>query len=174
MQKIRGIWSNLSSRINEMSVKKFIFLVCILSGFEYLAALVTWHTVSEIESWLHIVAIFLNIIFVLIFFRRKFIATFCVISLSGFLIGPQIYWGVKYLLIDAEIKSIISYMNTYKKDHGLYPQNLKTYVWEYPFVQKHIQDFKVDGLEYQITYCIATQSTSHWYSSQTGWGHYPD
>ena len=174
MQKIRGIWSNLSSRINEMSVKKFIFLVCILSGFEYLAALVTWHTVGEISAGFPIIAILVNFYCIYLFFRWKPFSILCLFSLACFFVVPQIYWGVKYLLIDAEIKSIISYMNTYKKDHGLYPQNLKTYVWEYPFVQKHIQDFKVDGLEYQITYCIATQSTSHWYSSQTGWGYYPD
>ena len=56
------------------------------------------------------------------------------------------------------------------------PPSLEDYEFRDPQMSQLIQNYRVeqDGEEFALLFRVATDNTSHYYLSQTGWGYYPD
>jgi hypothetical protein len=70
----------------------------------------------------------------------------------------------------------VTYAYERRTDAGEYPRDLSDYEFHDPEMEMYIQAYLVqeDGTEFALFYRVGTESTSHHYSSEIGWGYYPD
>ena len=96
--------------------------------------------------------------------------------LAAAIVPYHAYLGLRLLRVRAEAQRIADYAYTVRQQTGQFPASLAEYYYTdhraKPFIQDY-QLFERTG-EFTVTFCVGTVNTSHWYSSRTGWGYYPD
>lgn len=102
-------------------------------------------------------------------------AVTCVV-LAAAIIPYQLMLAKRLIDVQAEATRIVAFAYRAKADTGGFPADLSGYSFANPEVARFVQEYdryrNTDG--FQLLYRVGTESTSHWYSSKTGWGYYPD
>ena len=154
----------------------FVIMISPLILIEVACGLLAYFTMGEIMSSLYLVPISLNLLFVLLFFRRRQVAVTGVIVLALLLIPVQVVLGVEVARVQAEAARIVTYVYGYRDQTGHYPANLSEYVFHDPEVRMHFGGYQRDSAPpgFVLYYWAGSSTNSYWYSSHTGWGYYPD
>jgi hypothetical protein len=112
---------------------------------------------------------------VLIGFRCRRTAIWCVSLLGGSLLLWQAYQTRKWAVIHEDIVAIVQFAEGSKSKSGHYPADLDGYVFKSPRVRKHIYGVESDETNgFRIIYFMNNPGITYWYSSKTGYGYYPD
>ena len=161
---------------NRVEISLFILLVGILIPLEVFCARLAFETIGEVTSMLYFMALGLNLIFVLLAFRSRALATLGIILLALAIIPYQLFLGDRLVRIQAEASRIVTYVYEEKLATGDYPSTLANYKFHDPNVDAFIQSYRVDADSdgFSLFYRVGTETTSHSYISQVGWGYYPD
>lgn len=164
----------MSSKINHLT---FILLLSVLLPMEILCAFLAYETLGEIVSHLYLMAIVLwHVPLLVVALRRPAIATIGAIVLALLIIPYQMVLGHRLMQVQAETTQIVTYLYEQKAQTGTYPTDLSDYAFENAATEAYIQQYQPDetGETFTVFYWVGTETTSHWYSSETGWGYYPD
>jgi hypothetical protein len=148
-----------------------------LVALEAVSAWLSWHTLGDIPSALYWLALALNVpVACLAWFHRP-AAALVSVALALAIVPYQFALGHRWLRVQAEAANVVAYAYEQKLATGQYPADLSGYTFRDPSARPFIQGYsagpRVPG-GFQVTYCVGTPSTSHWYSPATGWGYYPD
>ena len=112
---------------------------------------------------------------VLLGFRHRRTAAWCVLLLGGSLLLWQTYQTRKWAVIHEDIVAIVRFAEEKKSTTGHYPVDLEGYVFKNPKVKNHIYGLASDEPHgFRITYFMNDPGITYWYSSKTGFGYYPD
>ena len=156
----------------------FVLLMGILVPLEVLCAYLAYETIGEIVSSLYFIGLAINLVFIVMAIRYRAVAALGAVVLGLAIIPYQLVLGHRLLRAQAEAASIVAYVYEYKLDAGEYPSDLSDYVFEDPAIEGYIQQYWVDDSPdwggFVLSYRVGTESTSHTYSPQHGWGYYPD
>jgi len=174
MQATRSMIPSMKTKTHFFS---FLLLTGILVPLELFCASLAYETIGEITSRLYFLGIIpLNLLFIALFFRFQKTAMLGVVALALIIIPYQLLLGTRLLRIQAETVRIVAYVYEEKEKTGAYPVDLSAYTFQDAHIQPFIQGYRLDPLkEHFIVYFrVGTDTTSHWYSSETGWGYYPD
>lgn len=156
----------------------FVLLMGILVPLEVLCAYLAYETIGEIVSALYFIVLAINLVFIVVAIRYRAAAALGAVVLGLAIIPYQLVLGYRLLRVQAEAASIVAYVYEYKLDTGEYPSDLTDYVFEDPATREYVQDYWADDSPdwggFRLSYRIGTESTSHTYSPQNGWGYYPD
>ena len=154
----------------------YILLLGLLVPIEIFCAFLAFETIGEIVSILYFFVIGLNLLFIVLAFRCRTLAALGVVLLAIAIIPYQLYLGHRLLRVQAEASRIVSYVYEQKLDTGEYPPTLSNYKFHDPEMKQFIRSYSVepDSSEFLLFYRVGTESTSHSYISEIGWGYYPD
>ena len=98
--------------------------------------------------------------------------------LTLLLVPPQVILVKRWINLRAEVRSISAWATQHQATFGQYPQSLTRYNWSRPAHRQRITwSTRVDvtgSTQFTIGHWIQQPGISHWYSSDTGWGYYPD
>ena len=154
----------------------FIALVGIIVPLEVLCAYLAFETIGEVTSTLYFMAIGLNLLFIVLAIRFRTLAALSVILLALAIIPYQLLLGHRLVRVQAEASRLVTYAYEERTDTGEFPRDLANYEFHDQKMETYIQDYRVkeDGGEFSLFYRVGTETTSHYYSSELGWGYYPD
>jgi hypothetical protein len=154
----------------------FLLLMIILVPLELLCAALAYHTLGEITSVIYFLIVSLNIVCIALAFYSRLAAGFLAVLLGLAIIPYQLLLGHRFLQLQHEAARIVAYVYEHKVQTGEYPADLTGYEFQdatlQAYIQKYSQDEKSGG--FVLYYRVGTESTSHSYSPQHGWGYYPD
>ena len=167
---------NKLEKNNRVEIALFALLVGILVPLEVICARLAYETLGEITSLLYFIAIGLNLIFIVLAFYSRTLATLGIMLLALAIIPYQLFLGDRLVRVQGEASRIVTYVYEEKIDTGHYPLTLANYEFNDPHVAPFIQTYRVeaDGQGFSLFYRVGTENTSHSYISQVGWGYYPD
>jgi hypothetical protein len=135
-----------------------------------------YFTLGEVMSSFYFLPISLNLLFCLLFFRRRRVAIVGMIVLALLLVPVQVVLGIEVARVQTEAARIVTYVYSYRDQTGHYPANLSEYVFHDPEVRSHVGAYQRDSAPpgVELYYWAGSATNSYWYSSHTGWGYYPD
>ena len=147
----------------------------LLVPLELFCARLAFETLGEVTSLLYFIALSLNLILVLLAFRNRLLAAVGLILLALAIIPYQLYLGDRLYRVQAEASRIVTYVYEQKIHTGNYPPNLANYRFNDSKMEPFIQSYHGDEEHgFSLFYRVGTESTSHSYISEIGWGYYPD
>ncbi len=155
----------------------FALLMGVLIPLELLCALLAYETLGEITSYIYFMGIVgLNSLFIILAFRYRAAAALSAVLLALLIIPYQVILGQRLLRVQAEATHIVAFVFEQKVQSGAFPSDLSSYAFHDAEMKAYIKSYQLDEVREQFTvfYRVGTESTSHWYSSQNGWGYYPD
>lgn len=136
-----------------------------------------FETLGEITSTLYFFIIAINIIpvLLLIFNKQKHLAI-GIVLLIGFIIVPyQFYLGNKLISLKEEAANITAYLYEQKIDNSIYPKDISGYTFAFQELKENFNYNQGSSNQFTLYYYVGTESTSHFYNSDTKkWGYYPD
>jgi hypothetical protein len=106
--------------------------------------------------------------------RRKNLARFIFAFTAICVIGYHLSGYLKSQQIQNDVTILVDSINDSKRKNGHLPIELAQYSWMSNSLNGHIQNYEVNGNNFTLFYYLMTPSISHWYSSETGWGHDDD
>jgi hypothetical protein len=155
----------------------FALLLGVLIPLELLCALLAYETLGQVTSSIYFIGIVgLNSLFIILALRYRAAAALSVVLLALLIIPYQVVLGQRLLRVQAEATQIVAFVFEQKVQSGAFPSDLSNYTFHDADMKAYIQSYQLDEVRAQFTvfYRVGTESTSHWYSSKTGWGYYPD
>jgi hypothetical protein len=154
----------------------FVLLVGLLVPLELFCAYLAFETIGEIVRSMYLLAVGLNLLFIVLAFRHRTLAMLGVVLLALAIIPYQLYLGDRLLRVQAEASRIVTYVYAERIDTGAYPSSLADYKFLDREMERFIQRYRVedDASAFSLFFRVGTENTSHYYLSQTGWGYYPD
>lgn len=112
---------------------------------------------------------------VVIGFRSRKLALWCVTLLGGSLLIWQAYQSRKWAMIHEDIIAIVQFAEEAKAKTGDYSTNLSGYTFKHAQTRSHLYKLSADETNgFQITYFMNDPGITYWYSSRSGFGYYPD
>jgi hypothetical protein len=133
------------------------------------------YTEGEVMQALFTFLICLVAACILIGFRRRKMAAWCITLLGGSLLVWQTYQTRKWAVIHEDIVAIVRFAEDSKNKTGHYPASLEGYTFKNSRVRSHIYQFGTDEKGgFRIVYFMNDRGITYWYSSETGFGYYPD
>jgi hypothetical protein len=153
-----------------------ILLLAALVPLEIVCARFAYETLGEVTSSLYLLAVGLNLVFILLAQRSRALAAVGIVLLALAIIPYQLLLGDRLLRLQDEAGRIVAYAYEEKIATGEYPPTLEAYTFHDPDVMPFIQryDVEADGTGFTLAYRVGTENTSHTYISQTGWSYYAD
>lgn len=151
-----------------------LFLLIVLEIF---CAKLAFETLGEIDSGLLLFLVALNIIplTLLILKKHKEVAMGLLLLIALIIIPAQLCLGFKLLYLKEEAANITAFVYEQKFATGNYPNDLSSYTFSFPKLQKHFSYRKESDQAFKILYFVGTKSTSHfYYSEHKKWSYYPD
>jgi len=107
-------------------------------------------------------------------FRPK-LTVLCLLVLGGAVLGWQLPQIRKLIALQEEAQSIVHFVLDQKHKTGSYPLTLDKYSFKNAWVKEHIDlSSDNDTGKFQLNYFMQDHSVSYWFSSETGFGYYPD
>jgi hypothetical protein len=107
-------------------------------------------------------------------FRPKLTVLFLLI-LGGGVLGWQLPNIQKLVTLQEEAQSIVHFVLAHKRKTGSYPLTLDHYSFKNGWVTQHVDlSSDNDTGKFQLNYFMQDRSVSYWFSSDTGFGYYPD
>jgi hypothetical protein len=151
--------------------------ILILFAAELLCAWAAYETIGETVCSLYCLAIVVgNAVILLISFTSRSVATVIAVILAAGIIPYQLVLVQRLVRVRAEAARIAAYAFDGKARTGQYPLDLSGYTFKDEYSRKYIQEYwaSEEKDDFQVTFCVGTESTSHWYSPKDGWCYYPD
>jgi hypothetical protein len=133
------------------------------------------YTEGEVTQGLFIMATWLTSAFLLIGFVRRQLAVWCILVVGGFLLLWQASRVRTWAIVQEEVIGIVRHVESIKARTGEYPVNLDGYTFRNQSVRAHI--YRLEREEaggFRLIYFMSNPGISYWYSSETGFGYYPD
>jgi hypothetical protein len=151
-------------------------IFAVVVPLEIACAFLAFETLGEITSGLYFVAVGLNLGFLLVAFRSRLAASVAALALGLVIIPYQLWLGYRLVRVQAEATRIVAFAFEQKAKSGSFPSDLSGYAFRDAATAPYFQGYGLSKREdaFTVRYYIGTPSTSHWYSSKTGWGYYPD
>jgi uncharacterized protein (DUF58 family) len=151
-------------------------LLVLLIPLEAICARLAFQTIGEIVSTLYFLAIGLNLLFLVLAIRYRTVAALGVILLALAIIPYQLYLGNRLVRVQAEVSRIVTFAYEERVHTSRFPVSLARYEYEDPEMERYIKRYQVvdDGDGFSLFYRVGTENTSHFYTSRSGWGYYPD
>ena len=166
----------MKTDILKNKVLLLVLIMGVLVPLEGICAYLAYETIGEVISSLYFWAIGLNLLFIALAFRHRNLAAIGAVLLALAIIPYQLLLGHRLIQVQAEASRIVTYVYEEKLETGRYPTTLVSYEFHNRAVEQFIQSYHVDesGGEFWLFYRVGTENTSHSYSSDLGWGYYPD
>ncbi|MBN1818811.1 MAG: hypothetical protein JW828_15725 [Sedimentisphaerales bacterium] len=142
-------------------------------GLEWFCARLAYHTISEVTSGLYFLAVWLNLIFLVVAIRSPALASILTFLLAGLIIPYQLILGDRLLRLQTEAGRIVSYAYEVRLKEQQFPPDLSGYAYEDKALEKFFSYGKSEDT-FRLTWYVGTKGTSHWYSPEEGWRYYPD
>jgi hypothetical protein len=155
----------------------FALIAGILVPLEVVCALLAYETLGEITSMIYFIGIIgINTLLFLLALRYRTVAALGMVGLALLIIPYQIMLGDRLMRVQAETTRIVAFVYEQKLKNETFPSELSGYIFTDTAMKTYIQSYEIDEVSQQFTvfYRVGTESTSHWYSSEGGWGYYPD
>lgn len=112
---------------------------------------------------------------ILIGFRNRGAALWCVTLVGGSLLLWQAYQSRKWAIVHEEILGIVRFVEEINSKTGRYPGSLDGYTFKNPGIKRHVYKVQFDETNgFRLTYFLNDPGISYWYSSKSGFGYYPD
>jgi hypothetical protein len=152
-----------------------LLALAILVPLEILAGHLAYETLGELDSAFLLMAVFLNLPIALLALWRPLPGAVAGLVLGLLLIPEQVILGRRLVEVQREATAIVTYAYEVRAATGRFPEMLDGYAPIDERNLRQIQDYRVlEGGDFVVRYFVGTRYTSHWYSSATGWGYYPD
>jgi len=152
-----------------------LLVLAILAPLEILAGRLALETLGELDSAFLLLAVGLNLPIALLALWRPLPGALAAIVLGLLLIPEQIFLGRRLVEVQREATAIVTYAYEVRAATGRFPETLDGYTPIDESNLRQIQGYRVlEGGDFIVLYFVGTRYTSHWYSSATGWGYYPD
>jgi hypothetical protein len=154
----------------------FILLMAVIVPLEVVCAFLAYETLCEIASALYFLALGVNLLFVLLALRSRSLAALGAVVLALLIIPYQVLLGQRLLRVQAEAARIVAFVYEHRLNSGEYPPDLDGYVFNDPEMKKYVQAYSLDQSRggFVLCYRVGTETASHWYDADNGWGYYPD
>lgn len=155
----------------------FAILMASLIPLELFCGILAYETLGAVTSQVYLAGTLLfNLAFIILAFRYRSVAILAVIVFALLIIPYQLVLGQRLLRVQAEATRIVAYAYEQKIQTGAFPANLSGYTATDAEMMNYIQNFQLDetGEQFTVHFRVGTENTSHWYSSEDGWGYYPD
>jgi hypothetical protein len=154
----------------------FVLLVGFLIPLEIFCADLAFETIGEVASTLYFIAVGINLLFLVLAFRNRMLASLGVFLLAIVIIPYQLYLSDRLVRVQTEASHIVAYVYQERIDTGEFPSNLADYEFHDREMEQFIKTYRVenDGSQFSLFYRVGTENTSHYYLSESGWGYYPD
>ena len=152
-------------------------LFACLIPLELLCALLAYETIGEMTRSLYLLGIVaFNLLFSLLALRHRAAAALGAVALALLVIPYQVVLGDRLLRAQAEAARIVAFAYEQKIQQGTFPADLSGYTFGDAALKPYFHEYQLDKTrgQFAVSYWIGTESTSHSYSSETGWGYYPD
>jgi hypothetical protein len=159
---------------NERLICALLFLCFV--PLEILSSFIAFETIGELVSMLYFFAVAINLPLAVLAWKKPLMGAIAGCVLATAIIPYQVVLASRLVDVQAEATRIVAFAYRSKADTGIFPSDLSSYSFANPRVARFFQEYNhfrnPDG--FQLVYRIGTESTSHWYSTKTGWGYYPD
>ena len=154
----------------------FMLLMIVLILVEIACARLAYETLGEIMSSIYAVAVALNLVPLLLFFRHRAAAVLIALALALIIIPYQLILVDRWQRAQAEADRILVYANEQRSLAGRYPNDLIGYSFQDREMQTYLNEYLLDDTRggFVLSYWVGTPTTSHTYSPATGWTYYPD
>lgn len=138
------------------------------------AAGIAYETLGEVRSCFLYCCLFLYVPCLVIYFcgGRAGGATAAVV-LALIFVPLQLALLWRHVSIRGEVARIVVHVETIKRETGHYPRDLRGYAWTNASSKDYLK-YDCSNGDLMIYYWSGNENASHWYSSNTGWGYYPD
>lgn len=147
----------------------------VILGSLYFLSYNVLYTEGEVMQGLFTLLVGVVAACLLLGFRCRRTAMWCVTLLGGSLLLWQTYQTRKWAVIHEEIVEIVRFAEDSKSKTGHYPTGLEGYTFKNPRVKTHIDGVRSDETNgFRISYFMNDPGITYWYSSKTGFGYYPD
>src|SRR5512139_2483971 len=123
----------------------FVLFLSLLILVEMACGLLAYFTLGEVMSSFHFLPIGLNLLFALLFFRRRRVAIAGVVVLALLIIPVQVVLGIEVARVQAEATHIVTYVYGYRDQTGQYPANLDEYIFHDPALRQHFGSYQRDS-----------------------------
>jgi hypothetical protein len=162
--------------MKKIEVLLFVLLMAVIVPLEVVCAFLAYETIGEVISALYFLALGINLLFILLALRSRSLAALGVVILALVIIPYQVVLGQRLLRVQAEAARIVTFVYEHKVNSGEYPPDLADYTFNDPEMKKYVQTYNLDESRggFVLCYRVGTESTSHWYDPDNGWGYYPD
>ena len=159
----------------DISWSLLLSIATVVVGSLYLLSYNVFYTQSELTQGLFALLVCLTGGSILLGFHRRELAIWCVTLIGGSLLLWQTYQTRKWAVIHEDVVGIVRFIEEMKRETGQYPTNLDNYEFKRETVKPHIYGLmpeERDGV--RLLYFMNDASVMYWYSSNTGFGYYPD
>lgn len=148
----------------------------VLVPLEVLCAALAYETLGAVMSRVYLLAVGINLLFILLAFRSRLAAASGVIILALVLIPYQLMLVDRLLRVQAEAARIVAYVYEQRLETGDYPSDLSGYAYKDTEMAQFVQEYRRDEVNggFRLAYRVGTEWTSHTYTPNDSWGYYPD
>lgn len=157
------------SAVGTLGAMLMLVMLCVLFAVSRLA----YHTLGEVAGVLYLLVVGFAVVPCILWANQNRAVGLWVLGLMTVpIVLTQADDGLRYVALEREVRGIIAHVEEYKAANGHYPEDLSAYAFRRSEFRDHLT---YDGYdEFMIYYWVVQRGISHWYSSQTGWGYYPD
>lgn len=164
-----------AGRANDVSWLMLLSIGAVIIGSLCLLRSNVLYTDGEVMQGVFTLLVSLVAACVLVGIYRRKTAVWCVTLLGGSLLLWQSCQIQKWAVIHEEVLAIVKFAEDTKRNTGKYPMDLSGYVFRNPQVKRHIYAGGTNATNgFLLTYFMNNAGITYWYSSETGFGYYPD
>ena len=146
-----------------------------LIPLEIVSAFLAYETLGEITSGAYLLGVGLNLPLLIFSWKKPLAGAIGGVVLAAAIIPYQVLLTKRLMDVQTEAVEIVTFVYRNKASTGSFPADLKDYTFSNPDLKQFIQSYRrFNSDKFQLTYRVGTESTSHWYSSDSGWHYYPD
>jgi hypothetical protein len=153
-----------------------VLLVLVLVPIELACAYLAYETIGEITSMLYFLAVGLNLIFLIVAIWYPRAGALGALLLALAIVPYQLVLGDRLVRVQEEAARIVAYAYEQRLASGEFPSDLEAYEYDDPKMAPYIQRYMLDDSAggFYLAFRVGTESTSHTYTPNLGWGYYPD
>jgi hypothetical protein len=133
-------------------------------------AVSAYYTLSEVISFGYWLVMIVHVVPATLCARRYYHAG---IVTAMTLFPEQVVLSRRLSRLRQEVLSIVAFANERKSSTGHFPSDLSGYRFQAWDLTDHLR-YRPQTDAFRVDYWVVQPGISHWYSTETGWGYYPD
>lgn len=139
------------------------------------AAGIAYETFGEVYSFLLYCCLFLYAPCLVGYFCGcRAGAAIAAMVLAMLFVPPQIALLWRHVSVRGEVARIVGYAEGLRRETGHFPRDLSGYGWTNASSKDYLKYDYPGNDDLMIYFWSGNRNASHWYSSSSGWGYYPD